>query len=540
MGLPLLRLPLDFVACKFGYVGFSDRIFLVLLLVSAVLMVVFGWKRIEQRAQRKGPEWCSHIDAFAAALFCFSTPLFLLILAKPYRVYQELVAFSTLWAFLSFGVCLYSVGSSRAWCRSLAAFMCGYSILLRPTGVFYGFAGFAVLALSMYRSGRASSVKQYLSVVLLFSFGPILTLIFNYYRFGWPLEFGYSQNLTPSTEVMFYLRFSNPITGVGILPAAAELVSALFLVLNLGTVPRLFFLNDVPRWRKFFLPTYEPYHLILLLVLHVVVLACILRLCTGKGRKESPLFVLSATWALVSFWGLFAFYLYSPAITSRYMADFFPAVVVGICAIAFVLRSGLYDFWSRKNLPWPGLASVALVWIPLLSFNFCTFFNGRTIKPPKLQSSSEALARLERHQAHLARSWPEQLPSEYSCRGEENRNRIPTHGVGWDWKESCEVSISSQVYFTDTDCVSLFVEHAEGEPLREGDLQFVRAKLYLTELQRMSVSLEDSKAQLRFCLPEKSFVSQPKYQTLSLGWASPSEVELPAPLRLVKVVGMRK
>jgi hypothetical protein len=214
------------------------------------------------------------------------------------------------------------------WSCALAAF----AAWVRPTHAIYGLCALGICSGIIWRC--RGSWKELLAGWGIWISSTCLLACTNWVRFGSASEFGH--HLTISTENMVYLtRFGNPFQHASAFQAAKELFGLLFLAVPRGlyTFASGLFPGQSPlvRWRRLDLTAFDPaYALLTLSGLGLGITRLVRqRACLGTGYLREPQNLLCAAllfWSGVSFSGMFCFYLYYPAIASRYLFDFAPAL----------------------------------------------------------------------------------------------------------------------------------------------------------------------------------------------------------------------
>jgi hypothetical protein len=274
-------------------------------------------------------------------------------------IFEETVLYSVL---LSLGVLIsllrVTVFGSRG--DYIACCILGaLAMWVRPTHTIYGL--FAVLIASSIVWQRKGYRKLVACGLLTWATSLGLLVLTNNIRFGSPSEFGH--RLTTSTGSMVYLtRFGNPFAEARIADASAELLGLLFFTRGVHDAAafdeKLFFGQAaVPRWRRLDLPTFDLSYFLISLAAVIVTIGCLAkRRCNGLFSAFSnpeSLNIVLLLWSGCAFVGLFLFYLHYPAIASRYILDFSPALF-GLVLV----------FWILASNRWPRSALVALaLWL---------------------------------------------------------------------------------------------------------------------------------------------------------------------------------
>ena len=257
-------------------------------------------------------------------------------------VFEETVLYSVI---LSLGILVSLIRVASFGLRMDYAISCAlsaFAVWVRPTHAIYGLGGVLAASWSMwiYRRSWKEAIFGFGFWCASFS----LLAWTNNVRFGSPAEFGH--HLTVSSANMIYLtRFGNPFRQASLLQAAKELLGLLFFVpphgkyafgenLFPGQAP-------FPRWRMLDLTTFDPVWMFICIAAFVSAIAWLI-LKRKKNRypllsqPQSVLVFSLLLWVAVSIIVLSCFYLYYPAIASRYLLDFAPALTGSIllgCAL---------------------------------------------------------------------------------------------------------------------------------------------------------------------------------------------------------------
>jgi hypothetical protein len=287
-----------------------------------------------------------------------SPPLLTLAVLSPQNVYEESSIFGVLVSLaILLAVVRYAFLSSNIdlWiCAGLAAL----SGLVRPTHAVYGLFGFSICFAIGYLRKTPKGIL--IGTCALYCFGIAFLLSSNHIRFGSVTEFGH--NLTVTTkEGILTSRFVNPIRQAPIWDASKELAGALFFVTRniytMGDFDRGLFPGQTPyiRWRNWYVTTYDPSLLALLLV-GVALLPILVRQCRHANVLNSfrahsfyaPLLILA--FGVLSSAAIFIFMLYYPGLCARYLYDAWP----GFCAI-------LIPLWLHTSTRFPIVSSLILL-----------------------------------------------------------------------------------------------------------------------------------------------------------------------------------
>jgi len=334
LGIGLWLLPFEAFWRLFGNQPFPDRIALGL----AFALLAFFSGATSLKLVRQG-QFKTGLGLIWLVALC---PALWTLARNSQLVFEETVLYSVI---LSLGI-LVSLVRVAAFDSKRDYFLCcalgAFAVWVRPTDAVYGLA--AVLLASWIVWLRQRCLKQTIAGVFLWFASLALLAWTNYARFGSPTEFGH--HLTVSSGTMMYLtRFGNPCREATFAQAAKELFGLLFLVEPRGA--NAFSDNLFPgqspfaRWHRLDMTTFDLSYAFLGVI---AVVAAIFWLMWRRRKKETvfwqqPKIILVFSlllWSGVSTVGLGGFYLHYPAIASRYLLDFAPAVT-GLVMLIWIL-----------------------------------------------------------------------------------------------------------------------------------------------------------------------------------------------------------
>jgi hypothetical protein len=191
---------------------------------------------------------------------------------------------------------------------------------------------------------------------------------------------------------------------------------------------------------------------------------------------------LAMPWAVCSFLGLFAFYIRSPSVASRYSVDFAAAMIVGIAAAVS------YFFELARRLPRNDPRAVG-------TFICVAILGGLAYEIDHAQIEPAARRHHPFYYAEIGRSDPKLIDTnvEGALRGyrmgEKNLSpQILDNGLGWNLKNG-ELMPSVILFASDPECVILSLSVGPGSIITKDDLSQIRAKIGLEYLSLESTSL---------------------------------------------------
>ncbi len=326
LGVALWQLPFEALGRLVGIAPFPDRIALAawLALMFYAVIRVFEPRDAESRWMQIG-----------AVVIVALLPGVVTMLRCRLGVYEEADMYAYGAAVMLLAGVLAFVRAPTARRFALLATFAGLTGLIRPTVWFYGLGTLIAMTVIYVRHAGGLRRPRTLAVVglavALFVAGGGALYGSNAARFGNGTEFGHRLNIHSLPGNIVATRFSYPFQRVGVVAATEELVGSLF-----GRPERVykdsanrwrFYQTDLhvgqsplPRWREYYFTTFSwPYLPLILAGGLLGVLAWVRR----DGDRVAR--VLSA-WAVLGALPLFAFYLHSPSLTSRYQLDFAPAI----------------------------------------------------------------------------------------------------------------------------------------------------------------------------------------------------------------------
>jgi hypothetical protein len=328
LGVPMWLAAWEAIGRVIHVTPFPDR----LAMLSGAVLVLYALVRAWH-----GPGGDRSWGSRGAFLFTALLPGVIAMLRGRVVVYEEAAAYAYGAAMLLLaGVMMMVRRPSTARYVLLLGFA-GATGLVRPTVWFYGAAA-AGIATVLHVRHRGSLRAALPSLVLawgLFLAGGGALYLTNALRFGDGAEFGHRINLGN----LYATRFANPYAAVPAPAAAGEMLGGMFGRPELAAHRELYdpaihaWQARAPRFREYYFTTYTwPYAPLALAGLVCGAVAW-LRARRPAGRagpgpdldRDTRWLV---AWAVLGAAPLVAFYLHSPAISSRYWLDLGPAIAV--------------------------------------------------------------------------------------------------------------------------------------------------------------------------------------------------------------------
>jgi hypothetical protein len=504
LGVPLWRMPFEFMAKLWGQPAFPDR----LELGAAVLVVAF----MVLRAFTTSPTVRTISDWFRysyenplrviAALILLSFPPILALCRSRFDVYEE-ASFYAYYSAVALFAGTYAFSIKPRVTRYIAiGALAGFAGFIRPTALAYGASSILVTFVCARRGGwgwrkclLAPSIFCGLFLMLLYS---------NAVRFGAPLEFGHRVNLS-GQEMKYISRFPSPFDGVSLFSAAKELFGSIFFVRNFNGYQDAYrdglvvWQSETPRWRCFYTTTFDISYMLVMFLSWLWAVAVGLRALPKNANLTRRDLVVCAAWSFCSFIPLFAFYLHYCAMSSRYMLDFAPSIgasVVG-CALAF---NGVCGQEQRAGR----LLAAALVAVSILWFAFENAAGEAIFAPVRALSQSEMIQVREPRQPGAV-----VFPNAYSADSNPaTTTGIRDNGSGWEHPTGNAASIVV-LFVRDASKLVLDLAPTPGK-LMTGDAEsIVQAKIGLEKLHLEGVqNLDHGKTRLTFGAPKRAAFRQ--------------------------------
>jgi len=508
LGLSLMRAPFDFFAEAVFGLGFPDRILLLFLIISASFGLHWVFKK----------QGLNRFERILLPLICvFNAPILRMV---NYRllVYEEVVFTGFFFVIFIFSLNEFYVQTAvQSWKKIFLGFLFGFAAWIRPTLFFYG-AVFWFAHLFRVKKNRPQSFRHeafYLS--LGFALTIAVLLFCNRVRFGSPLEFGYSTNLSLIPSNDYALRFDTPYSAASFMSKLREFLHDAFFT---TATPRGFYFIEAPfnafevnvqRYREF---PFKPFTVLSLLILLLGWSSFFFKSIQKNYSVKS--------WSLISIicFGLLAvFYSLSPTIIARYYMDLMPAVVLAGVISYFVLRQYLI-----RLAPMVLVAAAALAWVPNFTFDF--------LREPEVTADWKSVSekmQIWNQGVVLARSAVyEDIQKCPDLNPESVNTSVYATGMSWRFDKDCRVMVSSSHFAKNRKCIRLKVEIPDLSELKnelKNRISFVRVKKNLIFLKSESQEIDENRATLTFCDPSFSMGTSDQLALYSIAWAPREEMK---------------
>lgn len=519
LGVPIIRLPFEILGKAFGSFGFPDRI---VFAIFYFLVAAIFWKSLDSLINPDlsiRDQFKKRIQNIPILFFGLLNPAFITMVRARFSVYEEVIAYSYLWALMLFALLLLFLNNHKSRLFLLICLLAGFSPIIRPTAIFYG----TVTFLMTFYLAKHRQIKPRLIGLLLFCAGIIVLFATNYLRFNSPLEFGHKLLLSGVPVIDYVHRFDNPVAHMPLVDAVRELFSDLFFT-DINT-PN-FLLDERPsrglnvlRLREFY---FRPYDFLTPLLLFLSWLIVALWRCNKSNINSSldkKTIHIGGLWSFCSFIMLFCFYSRFPVLASRYFVDFGASIVIGIIALYLCIGNLIQCKFSRNATMLNLILCAAFLGWSLYSLTHAeiNFHYGHRSEIEKLVAKTAEVAQEEL--MRMRRTTGPLLPAEYNCRDKETKYGIPSNNEGWDMSASCTVNLVTTHFLDAPDCIALHVEPISGAPGWMEKIysdEEIEVKNGLEKMRRMSDVRTGFGKVITFCADRKEIFKGDNGQQIKL------------------------
>ena len=541
LGVPLLRTPFELLAKAFGYNSFPDRFVLVFYYFLAVMMFFILLTMNNENRLNK------FVKAGITAFF-FLSPVLLSMLMSRFDVYEEAIFYLAISNILIIGL-LYRLSNNYTTKLFLiTCFLAGFIVLIRPTGVFYSMVSFLLLAFIGLRNKL--KVKQLSVGFIFYILAPLFLALTNYLRFGSPINFGSFDALSAMTSLTYAGKFGADFINTPFSGAALELLGTAFSQNNPGVVEHAFpyYNANLYSWqlqnfrmREYYSPGFPIFSIILLLIAWISPIVDRIRSTKKNNKlKAVPIIELLTAWSFLSTVLLFLFYLWTYAISSRYIVDFVPAITLG-CSL------GLFHVWraigprlNRGPAYPPAGALIASLIIVGWSAYYLTNYHQNFHSHRNIYNYAQPIDAVSTAALMQNKPLTGNLPSDYECNRIKSKHGINANYNGWNETITansslhCAVDQTTTIFHPPMHCVTLIVHEVvlgEGSNgIKEFNPDFVKIEAQGEKLKKIEhVKLSNNHHRYKFCRSNVE-LQQARWGYITIGWVSAETLssEIPA------------
>ena len=509
LGVPAWRYIVQALAMIFSGDVFPDRI--TFLIAHFLCATFLAWTLLPQHDDTTERLWKTVRSVCVLALLMVAAP-FLTLLKTRFYDYEEVVAYGYLHVLVLFALLLRAAQRPSMSRMLLLSAWAGIGLFIRPTLLFYG-AATGVLAIALAWPARRRW-RIILGMVLVYGGFVSLLCWSNYVRFGGIAEFGHSLNVQDDPALnhnTFALKFGYPFRTEPLWSAAREEIGTLFFVKNLnggkfyqqGTIA-----GESPtyRWREMYFTVFDSLYLFLFVLsaamwgrnwrrIRAAWTQYTANARAGSGLAQgldSATMLLATPWALGAFVGLFAFYLRSPSMASRYTVDFLAAIMVAVAAL----------IWNRLEFTPPNRRPVWTVFISVGVASWLVYELLTAKIEPAYQGKALNLDEIEERRPQTTSIELTTPLRRYEIEVPAPTERIRFNCAGWNLTNGT-VDASVLLFATDPQCVILSLFKPRGETIRHDELNPIQAKIGLEFLARESVEVRSNRATIVFQGPQR-------------------------------------
>jgi len=536
LGIPLWRVPFEWIAKVFGQEAFPDRLEFMIALLGVAYFIIRFHISFLNRFLDAGNLVGTWIGLVATLFF----PPFITLCSSRFLVYEEVVAYGFLLCLLlmAWTVQLWFQPSGFSYLG--LAMVSGLTPLVRPTMGAYGMASFLIATLICCIRPRKFCL--FFLGACLFCAGMILLLWTNAIRFGSPFEFGHALAVNAWPSMAYAARFDNPYHTEPFFSAARELFGLLFLTklpMNPGsyeTITR----SATFRWRELYFTTFD-----LSIVLFGVTACILLMSCarsyvradignvrsavsrlfqqikrkdiyfeSGDQRRHSSTsssifpFCIIYIWSLVALVPLMCFFLRFPFLSSRYLLFFGPAFS-SICLSSFLLLFRAARVQRTRRATVLFVAIITGWWV----------FELRTSSVTDERHASTLARVLTQMKSDRDHSNPA-IPTCYTNDSDFDATNIRFNGIGWNPDGTTLACIT--LFVSDPNRLVLDIAPTDKD-VNLGDYNFIQAKVGRELLHRERIQNTSEGVRIFFSGPIKSIYKK-GVQMISIATMSPKEL----------------
>jgi len=540
LGVPLLKLPFEWVSAQLGFGAFPDRLVLLFYLTVTVVLLNTALRTL---LKTLGEGYSSEVRCLIRwylIAWIFFSPAMAGLIQERINVYYETVLYACLYTYVMLSVFWIYMTSRKTRVFFVLCLLSGLACLIRQTLIFYGATTVAVASIFVYQEKR--SLRIVMVGLCCFSTGILIELWSNYLRFGSILEFGCPFSGSPTINYLGGFGSLFAFAKEDFFGALKELLGDLFF-------NRSWQLHAT-RWRwggGYYSPPFNLTHVVTLVLGFILFIWGLLsrffnRIIYPKWTGlNSKCIYFSLSLGCISFGMIFKFYLHFTYISCRYLSDFSGAVNTVFIVLVLLIFHWLHFYRQRSQ------SILFLLFLFFVLLFYCTnykFFQFDSQSHKKeIQSFLTDSKGIKKCVAAFNHSILKStyLPDMSYCGQTYSTAGLKFQYTGWDIHKDCAVSAVTSAILPFKRCITLnyTIQNIKQIPKVQ-----VRRDSVFFKLVDSQMSLEDTKLSQRVQMTEVFCSDSPVTNTVALymiGWVTfdgfnqVHDRKLPIKLNWVKV-----
>ena len=538
LGVPLLRLPFEWVAVTFGFEAFPDRLVLLVYLLLTIVVLNISLKLtlttfglVSDSVMELLVRW------YLIAWILFSPALGGLIQNR-INVYHETILYACLYTYCLLSLFwVYLIKPNDRIFLALCI-ISGLGCLIRPTLFFYGLTAVTIACVCAYQNKR--NIRLVTTGILCFCLGVSINLWSNFLRFGSIFNFGYSENFCGIPIINYGMRFDYPFGHEPFLSAAKELTGDIFFNKQ--------WQSPTVRWRDpWDFPLFNVPYLVLLAMGFIAFIFSPLPLFLKQFNSKKltgvyfRVIYCSLAWGIICSVLLFCFYLRLPFMNARYISEFSPAFFAIIAGLILLSIFYLTFYIKNKMVLILSFSAISLLFYisnkEFFEFNIPTFKKHYQLELTDKNGIKQLVAKFN----HDILQRPK-LPETSYC-----GQSYPTAGAmfrqydGWRIHQDCLVSALTSAILPMKKCFTL---NYSIKTIQQMPPIQVKRDLTFLKLVDSQMTLGNAQNSLQINVTQTFCSDAPMLNTValySIGWVSPDELNrvrngtIPVKLNWIKV-----
>lgn len=479
LGVPLLKLPFEWVSAEFGFGPFPDRLILIFYVAFTVVLLNLTIKTLMKTLKVAESNGIRSLISWYFISWVFLSPSMGGGIQGGVNVYDETIFYSSLYVYVLICLlCLY-MSNCKDWIFCVLSLLSGFAWVIRPTLIFYAVSIILIALVFVYQNKR--NVHLIILGVLCFCLGVAFELWANDVRFGSMLKFGRVWTPNPLFNYIVNGFDGGHFFNENFLSASNELLGNLFLNHAWQSGALRF------RWCA---GQALPYNIVHLLILILGLLFCSIYLFSRSFKKGSlrPVFLLLA-FSFISFVFLFIFYSRLPYLALRYFTDFSGAI--NIIFLMLIFLAFIYQHLYFKH--WSFLLLLFIVLGAIFYSSNERFFEVKSLSLKELKMAytnkegvEERVAKF--NQGILQRPY---LPEVSYCGRYYSTKGLVYQYSGWNIHKDCLVDVTTTAILPSSKCMALNYSISNIKEIPQ--IQVKRDEVFLKPVSS-KIRLEDIKA----------------------------------------------